>query len=136
MTTNVLLIEDERDLRAEMAAYLLSHGHRVSVCGSLEEATELLENARDAAPDVILADLTLPDGDGATFYAANASAQAHTRWVLMSDDRETVRLSAMLGNRRDLPGCVVVEKTVPLYTLDRFIHMAARSAPAYAGAVQ
>jgi len=57
----VLVIEDERPLRSYLRTTLQAHGYRVAEAPTAAEGRAL---AVDAAPDVILLDLGLPDGDG------------------------------------------------------------------------
>jgi CheY-like chemotaxis protein len=58
----VLIVEDNRDARTTMRMLLtLAHGHTVM---EAEMGTEGVKMALDAAPDVALIDLGLPDLDG------------------------------------------------------------------------
>jgi len=56
----ILVVDDDTLLRTIIAERLERHGHRVTVAGSNAEARALL---RQAAPDVALLDVKLPDGD-------------------------------------------------------------------------
>ena len=58
----VLLIEDDRELRATLRAALEVEGHAVQSAASLADARALL--AHDTPPDIVLLDLGLPDGEG------------------------------------------------------------------------
>jgi DNA-binding response OmpR family regulator len=58
---HVLLIEDNELARDALRMLLQVSGHRVSVAGTVAEA---LAVARAGRPDLLLVDLTLPDGDG------------------------------------------------------------------------
>jgi len=62
MTLRVLVVEDDREIRALMQSSLSVEGFEVQTAVSLSEASALL---RHDAPDVVLLDLGLPDGDGA-----------------------------------------------------------------------
>jgi two-component system OmpR family response regulator len=57
--TTIALLEDEADLREEVADFLGSRGHRVLQAGSLAEFLPLASAARVAVLDVML-----PDGSG------------------------------------------------------------------------
>ena len=57
----VLLIEDEPQMRRFLKAALESHGYRLVEAPTAREG---LAQATSRAPDVILLDLGLPDGDG------------------------------------------------------------------------
>jgi two-component system response regulator RegX3 len=57
----VLLVEDERSIAEPFASALTRSGFRTMVAGS---ATEALALIGELDPDVVLLDLSLPDGDG------------------------------------------------------------------------
>lgn len=75
MTLRVLLVEDDRELRATLREALHLEGYQVLTAVSLAEAnaifaqTQLDSNTRTPALDLILLDLGLPDGDGGEFLA-------------------------------------------------------------------
>ena len=62
MSLRVLVVEDDREIRTVMQSALAVEGFEVVTAVSLNEAQALL---RHSAPDVVLLDLGLPDGDGA-----------------------------------------------------------------------
>lgn len=59
---HILLVEDHLDTLNAMARLLRFSGFEVSTAGTLSEAMTLTE---DGPPDLLLCDLSLPDGDGA-----------------------------------------------------------------------
>ena len=61
MSLRVLVVEDDRELRALMQSCLSVEGFEVQTAVSLSEAQALLDHA---PPDVMVLDLGLPDGDG------------------------------------------------------------------------
>lgn len=61
MPLKILVVEDDREIRAMMQSSLSVEGFDVQTAVSLSEARALLQHAR---PDVIVLDLGLPDGDG------------------------------------------------------------------------
>ena len=61
---HILVIEDEPDFRRFVLAVLKRSGHQVSPTASLREGLAL---ARRDAPDLVLLDMTLPDGNGLDF---------------------------------------------------------------------
>ncbi len=63
MSLKVLLVEDDREIRTLMQSVLTVEGFEVVTAVSLSEARSLFANT---APDVVVLDLGLPDGDGAT----------------------------------------------------------------------
>ena len=67
---DVLLVDDSALVTEALGVLLRETGHRVRVAASVAEA---LAEARAAAPDVLLLDLTLPDGDGLEVLRALAT---------------------------------------------------------------
>ena len=61
MTLKVLVVEDDREIRALMQASLSVEGFEVQTAVSISEASAML---RHSPPDVVVLDLGLPDGDG------------------------------------------------------------------------
>ena len=61
MTLRVLVVEDDREIRALMQSSLAVEGFDVQTAVSVAEAKALV---RHALPDLIVLDLGLPDGDG------------------------------------------------------------------------
>ena len=57
----ILILDDDRDLAASLAALTEKLGHAVTVAHDCETARTL---AYSSAFDFILADVELPDGDG------------------------------------------------------------------------
>ncbi len=68
MSTHVLLVEDDRELRATLRDALLLEGYKLITAASLSEAIAIATNAQSAGNklDLVLLDLGLPDGDGET----------------------------------------------------------------------
>jgi two-component system, OmpR family, KDP operon response regulator KdpE len=61
MTLKVLVVEDDREIRALMQSSLSVEGFEVQTAVSLSEASAMLHHS---PPDVVVLDLGLPDGDG------------------------------------------------------------------------
>ena len=127
MSTQILVIEDDVDLRTEILEFLVRRQYSPTGCCTIAEATAALETM---SPNVVLSDINLPDGDGLNFCVLNAPRFPAAMWLLMSGDDELVRLGTQLktvgGNSSSF---AIVEKPVPLRILDRFIG-SSRSAPA------
>lgn len=70
MSLNLLLVEDDRELRATLRSSLILEGYEVITAASLSEAnaiyaqTQAEGETKTQAFDLILLDLGLPDGDG------------------------------------------------------------------------
>jgi two-component system KDP operon response regulator KdpE len=70
MSTHVLLVEDDRELRATLREALEVEGYRVFASASLADAHALLAHAGQAEGiDLVLLDLGLPDGEGESLLA-------------------------------------------------------------------
>jgi DNA-binding NtrC family response regulator len=119
MSAQILVIEDDDDLRSEIVEFLLRRHHRPVGCSSLAEAEAALERM---TPDAVFSDINLPDGDGVSFCVRTALRFPATSWLLMSGNDDLVRLGNQL---RSVGGeklaFSIVEKPVPLRLLDRFI---------------
>lgn len=76
-----LMIEDSLDLAQSVAERLKLDGHAVDHAGSLSEAEDCLS----AAPyDLILLDLSLPDGDGRDFLTRQRRARCDVPIIVMT----------------------------------------------------
>ena len=58
---HVLIVDDEAEIRDSLSAILADEGYTVTTAGTATEAIDLI---RDAAYDVVLLDIWLPDRDG------------------------------------------------------------------------
>lgn len=95
MSLTVLLVEDDRELRATLRQSLMVEGYRVLPAASLADARALLANAAsDGGVDLVLLDLGLPDGDGETLLQTLRRAQGTPLIVVTArhDDAIKVRL--------------------------------------------
>ena len=70
MPPRVLLVEDSALVVAALRLLLEETGYRVSAAATVREA---IDRAMDDAPDVMLLDLSLPDGSGLDVVAALAA---------------------------------------------------------------
>lgn len=76
-----LLVEDNPDLAESVAERLRLDGHAVDPAGSLSDARDCLA----AAPyDLILLDISLPDGDGREFLARERRSGRDTPIIVMT----------------------------------------------------
>ncbi|MDE6920768.1 MAG: response regulator, partial [Lachnospiraceae bacterium] len=62
----ILLLEDEESVNRGVCFTLKKAGYQVYACGSIREAQQLLERHQ---PQMLICDLTLPDGSGLDFIA-------------------------------------------------------------------
>jgi DNA-binding response OmpR family regulator len=120
MTPSILVIEDDADLRAEICEYLERRHNRVYGCGTLAEGRQALAERQ---PDIVMADIHLPDGDGDKFCIANAAKTPQTRWLLLSGDSDRVRQSRQLLRAPDAPPFSVLDKPFALHLLAEFVRL-------------
>jgi DNA-binding response OmpR family regulator len=80
----VLLVEDEPNLRLTLEDNLLAEGHQVATAATAAQANAAL--AHDAALEVVVLDVLLPDGDGYAVCRALRAA-GHGARVLMLTSR-------------------------------------------------
>ena len=120
MSTTVVVIEDEPATLELIVGYLSRRGHAVTGCSTLAEAEEAL-NSR---PDIIISDICLPDGNGATFCMNNANRVPGAKWLLMSGQTDELRQSRTLRKSAEAPPFSVFDKPVPMRALDDFIRLA------------
>ncbi len=95
--SHVLIVEDDRDTRTMMAAWIATQGFTVSQAGSLHEARAQMALQ---APDMVLLDLHLPDGSGLSLLRDAATAPACdvvliTGYATLDTSIEAMRLGAV-----------------------------------------
>ena len=79
--TQILVVDDEPDLRTLYELTLLREGFRVEAAGSLKEALQLLGERRF---DVVITDMRLPDGLGLEVLARLKAEQRPERCVVIT----------------------------------------------------
>ena len=88
MSVNILVIEDEPDIRRNLEYNLGREGFKASSVGSLDEANEKLKSKKF---DLILLDLMLPDGSGLDLckkIKSNSETEATPIIILTAKDDE------------------------------------------------
>ena len=88
MSVNILVIEDEPDIRRNLEYNLGREGFNASSVGSLDEANDKLESKKF---DLILLDLMLPDGSGLDLckkIKSNSETEATPIIILTAKDDE------------------------------------------------
>lgn len=123
MTSFVLIVEDDEDLRPELVEFLRRRGRRVRGCGSLAAARQALEEtlAKRTAPQHIISDVGLPDGDGLGLFSEFAHRLPDTRWLLMSGSHDLDRLTKTLRHVVTPHPPLVIEKPFSLHVLQGFV---------------
>jgi two-component system KDP operon response regulator KdpE len=90
--TRVLLVEDDPQMRAMIAAFLDGHGISVTEAADAGEATRAWEARR---PDLVVLDLGLPDLDGIIIIRRLRREAATPILVISARDREQDRIDAL-----------------------------------------
>jgi DNA-binding response OmpR family regulator len=81
MGVSVLLVEDDRNLREALAETLADEAYAVRTAATLAEARRALS---EAAPDVVVLDLMLPDGDGSTLCKELKRSRPQVRVLMLT----------------------------------------------------
>lgn len=90
--TRVLIVDDEPQIRRALRTSLQAHGYGVVTAGTGEEALTL---AVDAAPDLVLLDLGLPDLDGTEVIRRLRAFSEVPVIVLSVRDRQDDKVAAL-----------------------------------------
>lgn len=90
---NILVIEDNADLRRLYVKSLVHRKHQVSEAGSIADAFTALDSA---APDLVVVDMELPDGSGRSIIdrIRRDGRFKHTRLVAVSGNNKYNRVEA------------------------------------------
>jgi two-component system OmpR family response regulator len=99
IAAHVLVLEDDRDLRALLARGLREEGFRVTTVGSAAEAFQVLKGE---SPDAFIVDIGLPDADGRDVVQA-FRARGETAPVIFLTARDALpdRLSGFAAGGDD-----------------------------------
>ena len=82
MSTTILIVDDDADIRDMMKLFLETDGYQVIAAADGQDALEQLQRVR---PGVIVLDLTMPDMDGEEFLQRmRATRFARTPVIIMS----------------------------------------------------
>jgi two-component system KDP operon response regulator KdpE len=102
MSAEILLIEDDGDLRHTLQAALTSEGYGVTSAVSLSEARALLKHRPSHLPpwDVWLLDLNLPDGQGDELLA-HLPRQGATACIVITAQSDEARVAQLLDAGAD-----------------------------------
>lgn len=92
ISPQVLVVEDEAQMRRFVRASLSSHGYRVLEAECLSEALSLLTSHH---PDLVLLDLGLPDGDGVEFTRQIREWSSTPVVVISARGREDDKVTAL-----------------------------------------
>lgn len=87
-----LIIDDEKAIRRFLKSTLVAEDFEVAEAGTLAEG---LAQAHAMRPDLVVLDLGLPDGDGATLIAPLLALDKPAILVLSALDEETRKVAAL-----------------------------------------
>jgi len=85
LAQRVLVVEDEREIREVLCAYLEREGFVCEAAGTVAEATE---THKASAPDLVLLDINLPDGSGLDLL--RSAREANTPVIVLTARAEEV----------------------------------------------
>lgn len=121
MGSNILVIEDDDDIRTILTDLLESEGYRVSIAANGEDALKNIDTQGE--PDLILLDLMMPNMNGQEFIKKQRERSENapkTPVVLMSAYDE------MESRTNDLNASAYVKKPIEiedlLSTVSKFLH--------------
>lgn len=89
---HILIVEDDLDISSNLKLFLESKDYQVTVSNTLKNAKA---NLKYHDFDLIILDITLPDGNGVEFYRENN--RVPTIFLSAKDDEETIVNSLELG---------------------------------------
>ena len=87
MTANVLVVDDDLEIRRLMGRYLDEHGFRVFLAGNRRECEEKLMSERI---DIAILDVLLPDGSGLDLCRMLQARSPHIPVILLTALKEEV----------------------------------------------
>ncbi|MBK1878091.1 LuxR C-terminal-related transcriptional regulator [Pelagicoccus mobilis] len=92
---NTLYIVDGQKAVCQMLAESLSSRDYI-VAGTSEKITEAIEEIVEAKPHLVVLEMILPDGQGASLIERVRAALPDTRFLIFSDDKEGENIKACL----------------------------------------
>lgn len=98
MQKSAIVVEDDANTSLALTKAIRSLGFSVRAASTLKEAQNLY---REACPDVVLLDVTLPDGDGLDLMRENSGAGAARFVVVTGDSRQEVAVRSLRARATD-----------------------------------
>ncbi|UCF10255.1 MAG: response regulator transcription factor [Candidatus Bipolaricaulota bacterium] len=103
MTTRLIIVDDHAVVR-DAIARLLEAETDLEVVGTAEDGSRGIALARETRPDVVLLDISLPDGDGLDLIAAFRRLRPSARVIMLSMHSEPEY--ALVATQRGASGLV------------------------------
>jgi DNA-binding response OmpR family regulator len=95
----ILIVEDNKDLALGLRINLEEHGYQVHVAQTIADG---LARLRQAQPDLVILDLSLPDGDGLDLMRRlRAAGDATLILVLTAKSRQDAKVLGLRGGADD-----------------------------------
>ena len=95
----ILVVEDHKDLALGLRINLEEHGYQVHVAHTIADG---LARMRQSRPDLVILDLSLPDGDGLDLMRRlRAAGDATLILVLTAKSRQDVKVLGLRGGADD-----------------------------------
>jgi two-component system cell cycle sensor histidine kinase/response regulator CckA len=82
----ILVLEDEKEIRKLVVTVLDTLGHKIFPAGSISEALQIWESKQNEI-QLLISDLSLPDGSGVGFTRHLLSQSAQLKVILMTGSR-------------------------------------------------
>ena len=109
-----MIVDDEADIRAELAEYLETKGYRVEVAGVGRAA---FKRFKTAPADVVVVDIKMPRGDGFDLIRQLRAIDSNVPIIVMTGHlSQTVRARA-----EQLGATIMMEKPIVLRRLTEFL---------------
>lgn len=88
----ILIVEDEHEIATIVSHYLLVQGFRIEIAADIQSCNTCIERE---APDFVILDLTLPDGDGIEFCRTLRSRTTAPILILSARSSDTDKVLAL-----------------------------------------
>ena len=98
MERSAIVVEDDANTALALTKAIRSLGFSVRVARTLEQARELF---RDDCPDLVLLDVTLPDGDGLELIRETPSELQPRFIIVTGDSRQEVAVRSLRARATD-----------------------------------
>ena len=120
MSLTILIVDDEKNARENIAAFLVKKGNEVLEAGSIKAANKILA---DGSADIVLLDVQLPDGLGTTLLEETASDPSRPPIILITANGDIdMAVEAMKNGAQDF-----LQKPIKFERLEKSIDRAGKS---------